>query len=81
MVSPIRGALGAADGIPDKCKEKILRGLAHLAPDLTSNMQSAPSPAADLKSRDKSGTVLSDLAGPHPVCEIGPFRGARYSIR
>lgn len=50
-------------------KEKILRGLAHLAPDLASNMQSAPSPAADLKSRDKTGTVLSDLSGPHPVCE------------
>ena len=33
----IRGALGAADGIPDKCKEKILRGLAHLTPDLASN--------------------------------------------
>ena len=76
----VRGALGAADGIPDKCKEKILRGLAHLAPDLTSNMQSAPSPEADLKSRDQPGVVLSDLSGPHPVCEIGPFRGARYSI-
>ena len=76
----IRGALGATDGLPDKMKEKILRGLAHLAPDLASNMQSAPSPAADLKSRDKTGTVLSDLSGPHPVCEIGPFRGARYSV-
>ena len=76
----VRGALGAADGIPDKCKEKILRGLAHLAPDLTSNMQSAPSPEADLKSRDQPGVVLSDLSGPHPVCEIGPFRGARYSV-
>ena len=76
----IRGALDATDGIPDKYKEKIVRGLRHLTPDLVSNMQSAPSPAADLKSRDKTGTVLSDLSGPHPVCEIGPFRTARYSI-